>query len=165
METSPEPEQVAQMDDIADESDNPIVGVYNTPTLEAPGLEALSTAATSNMQYIRQVSVPESSPRGINTPQHFTNNIDFILNPVGTENPTCMTLLYSNQSPLIIFLQHLLRSTLPRIIFQNRTPTLAISIALKITKLHSCFGIMERPQDNGKESNTEYNAWLTRGLP
>ncbi|ESZ93520.1 hypothetical protein SBOR_6101 [Sclerotinia borealis F-4128] len=88
MEVTPEPEQLTDstlpttstMDETGD-------AAYNHPSFEkVPGLEALSTAATTNMEYLRQLSVPAQSPRGINTPQHSVNNLDFILNPTGPED-------------------------------------------------------------------------------
>ncbi|KAG4027485.1 hypothetical protein MFRU_029g00090 [Monilinia fructicola] len=87
METTPEPEQpidsalptTTTMDGASD-------GAFNHPSFEkAPGLEALSTAATTNLEYMRQLSVPVQSSRGINTPQYSVNNLDFILNPTGSE--------------------------------------------------------------------------------
>jgi hypothetical protein len=46
----------------------------------AAGLEALSTAATSSLPYIRPLPVPEQpSP-------HSLNNINFILNPTGPDS-------------------------------------------------------------------------------
>ncbi|KAA8568285.1 hypothetical protein EYC84_007321 [Monilinia fructicola] len=66
METTPEPEQpidsalptTTTMDGASD-------GAFNHPSFEkAPGLEALSTAATTNLEYMRQLSVPVQSSRG-----------------------------------------------------------------------------------------------------
>lgn len=51
----------------------------------ASGLDALSTAATIDIEYMRQLSMPIQTPRPINTPQHSVNNLDFILNPAGSE--------------------------------------------------------------------------------
>ncbi|KAJ8065820.1 hypothetical protein OCU04_006483 [Sclerotinia nivalis] len=87
MEASPEPEQPADSTlPTIGTVDTTSDGAYNYPSFEkAPGLEALSTAATTNIEYMRQLSVPVQSPRGINTPQHSVNNLDFILNPTGPE--------------------------------------------------------------------------------
>lgn len=86
MEATPEPEQLTDSSLPATTRDVTDDTAHNRPSFEeAPGLEALSTAATTNMEYMRQLSVPLQSPRGINTPQHSVNNIDFILNPTGPE--------------------------------------------------------------------------------
>jgi len=52
---------------------------------QAPGLEALSAAATSNFQYSRSLSVAMPSPGDINASPHSSNNLNFILNPTDTE--------------------------------------------------------------------------------
>ncbi|KAI9646345.1 hypothetical protein NHQ30_005789 [Ciborinia camelliae] len=82
MEATPEPEQYTDstipIATTIDETDN---GAHSHPSFE----EALSTGATTNMEYMRQLSVPVNSPRGINTPQHSVNHFDFILNPTGLE--------------------------------------------------------------------------------
>ncbi|QSZ34732.1 hypothetical protein DSL72_007587 [Monilinia vaccinii-corymbosi] len=87
VETSPEPElfidsilpTTTMMDEASD-------GASNHPSfVEAPGLEALSTAATNNVEYMPQLSVPVQSSRGINTPQYSVNTLDFILNPTRAE--------------------------------------------------------------------------------
>ncbi|ATZ52245.1 hypothetical protein BCIN_08g00170 [Botrytis cinerea B05.10] len=87
METSPEPEQSTEsILPTATTIDDPVDGVSTYPQFEeAPGLEALSTAATTNMEYMPQLSVHTQSPRSFNTPQHSANNLDFILNPTRPE--------------------------------------------------------------------------------
>ena len=56
----------------------------------APGLEALSAAATSNMQYIRPFSAPAQSPLEATASPHSSNNLNFILNPAGPDGPVGM---------------------------------------------------------------------------
>jgi hypothetical protein len=51
------------------------------PFDEAPGLEALSAAATSNYGYIRPLSNPPHSPGGTIITHPPSNNLNFILNP------------------------------------------------------------------------------------
>jgi hypothetical protein len=58
---------------------------FSMPFDQAPGLEALSAAATSNFQYIRPLSVAVHSPGDINTSPHSSNNLNFILNPTDVE--------------------------------------------------------------------------------
>ncbi len=53
---------------------------FALPFDQAPGLEALSTAATSNFQYIRP------SPVDAQASPHQTNNLNFILNPARPES-------------------------------------------------------------------------------
>jgi hypothetical protein len=89
METTPEPETDPRADSI------PIVlpqlegrsaeSYFNMPFDGAPGLEALSAAATSTFQYIRPLSAPMHSPGDINSSPHSSNNLNFILNPTETE--------------------------------------------------------------------------------
>ena len=95
MEATPEPEQLANSTlpttTAMEETDD---CAYNYPlVVEAHGLEALSTVATANMEYMRQLSAPAQSPRSINTPQHSVNNLDFILNPTGPEDRLSMKIL------------------------------------------------------------------------
>ena len=56
------------------------------PLDQASGLEALSEAATSNLQYIRPVSVPGHTPGDLNASPHSSNNINFLLNPTEAED-------------------------------------------------------------------------------
>jgi hypothetical protein len=95
METSPEPEQSTEsILPTATTIDDPVDGVSTYPQFEeAPGLEALSTAATTNMEYMPQLSVHTQSPRSFNTPQHSANNLDFILNPTRPEAHQSMEMI------------------------------------------------------------------------
>lgn len=95
MEATPEPEQPTESTlptaTTVDETSN---GVSTYPQFEeAPGLEALSTAATTNMEYMPQLSVHTQSPRSLNTPQHSANNLDFILNPARPEAHQSMEII------------------------------------------------------------------------
>lgn len=51
------------------------------PFDEAPGLEALSAAATNNYGYIRPLLNPVHSPGGTIITHPTSNNLNFILNP------------------------------------------------------------------------------------
>ncbi|KAE9379587.1 hypothetical protein N431DRAFT_159847 [Stipitochalara longipes BDJ] len=89
MEDTPEPEAEHGPDSI------PIIvpqieersaeGYFGVPFDQASGLEALSEAATSNLQYIRPVSVPVHTPGDLNASPHSSNNINFLLNPTEAE--------------------------------------------------------------------------------
>ncbi|PQE32714.1 Zn(II)2Cys6 transcription factor protein [Rutstroemia sp. NJR-2017a WRK4] len=106
MEDTPEPEQLNSPGP-SNQPEDTSNTTYDLSSYGAPGLEALSTAATTNMQYMRQLSVPIQSPRGINTPQHTANNLDFILNPTGSEGPLTSPSVdppvnpFSNPNPFI----------------------------------------------------------------
>lgn len=89
MEPSPEPEYrttstpiiVPQLEERSAES------YFHMPFDQAPGLEALSTAATTNFHYIRPLSVPVPSPGDTHASPHSSNNLNFILNPTRPETP------------------------------------------------------------------------------
>jgi hypothetical protein len=93
MEPSPEPADlpplatsVTDLQSDRQPSDNPFhVSFDETPGLEAPGLEALSTAAASNFEYVRALVVPENSAPGANIAQSSSNDLNFILNPTGSD--------------------------------------------------------------------------------
>ncbi|CAG8981908.1 hypothetical protein HYALB_00009163 [Hymenoscyphus albidus] len=84
MEPTPEPEYLP-----ATISTPPIVMQMQEPSQNsyfpgnfegASGLEALSVAATSNLQYLRPLPPPEQQPS-----PHASNNLNFILNPTGPD--------------------------------------------------------------------------------
>jgi hypothetical protein len=90
METTPEPEirtastpiVVSQLGKGNTES------YFHLPYDDAPGLEALSAAATSNLDYIRPLSIPAHSPRDAIVSPPSSNNLNFILNPTGPDGPS-----------------------------------------------------------------------------
>jgi hypothetical protein len=86
MEASPEPEYRATSipilaPQVEERSDN----YYNMSFDQAPGLEALSTAATSGFHYIRPLSVSAQSHGDAQASPHSSNNLNFILNPAGPD--------------------------------------------------------------------------------
>ncbi|TVY65642.1 Transcriptional regulatory protein moc3 [Lachnellula suecica] len=79
---------------------------YNMQFDQASGLEALSAAATSNMQYARPFSAAAQSPLDAITSPHSSNNLNFILNPTGPDGsigvaspPIDPSLITSHPSP------------------------------------------------------------------
>ncbi len=90
-EDTPEPEAEHESDSAPIsvphiEGDRSVDGYFNGSFDQASGLEALSEAATSNLQYIRPVSVPVHTPGDLNASQHLSNNINFLLNPTDPES-------------------------------------------------------------------------------
>ena len=87
MEATPEPEPCIVSPAVVPQLEETVGDTYfHVPFDEAPGLEALSTAATANFEYIRQLPVTIQSPGDmINGSLHSTNNLDFILNPAGPD--------------------------------------------------------------------------------
>jgi hypothetical protein len=81
MEATPEPEQQTSTPIIVPQMEERPVEYFNGPFTQAPGLEALSTAATANFQYIR--AHPAGASPGDAPPS--SNNLNFILNPTGPE--------------------------------------------------------------------------------
>ena len=83
MEATPEPENfdASTSKAIPGFEESEAGNVAQVPFDDAPGLEALSAAATSNYDYIRPLSNLAHSPGGtiINHPS--SNNLNFILNP------------------------------------------------------------------------------------
>lgn len=63
---------------------------FHVPFDQAPGLEALSTAATGNFHYIRPLSASAQSPGDANVSPHSSNNLNFILNPAGPDGALSM---------------------------------------------------------------------------
>ena len=62
---------------------------FHMPFDDAPGLEALSAAATSNFEYIRPMSATVQSP-GEGSISQSSNNLNFILNPTAPERSMSM---------------------------------------------------------------------------
>jgi hypothetical protein len=89
MEPTPEPEsQPALTPVIAQQlEERQHESFFNMPFDQTSGLEALSTAATTNFQYIRPLSVPVPSPGEAHASPHSSNNLNFILNPTRPETP------------------------------------------------------------------------------
>ena len=89
MEDTPEPEMAPRenaMRDIFRPPEDGSAGSYTGMSFDqAPGLEALSAAATSNFQYSRPLAVATPSPGDINASPHSSNNLNFILNPTNTD--------------------------------------------------------------------------------
>jgi hypothetical protein len=90
MEPTPEPEPEPDQADSAHIiapllEERSAENYFNMSFDQAPGLEALSAAATSNFQYARPLSVPVHSPGDINASPHSSNNLNFILNPTDTD--------------------------------------------------------------------------------
>ncbi|KAG9239310.1 hypothetical protein BJ875DRAFT_221903 [Amylocarpus encephaloides] len=83
MEPTPEPglQNTATPVVVPRMSERPANPYYNVNFDEAPGLEALSAAATGSLQYLRPLPVAEQPPA------HSSNNLNFILNPAGPERP------------------------------------------------------------------------------
>ncbi|EKD20866.1 Zn(II)2Cys6 transcription factor [Drepanopeziza brunnea f. sp. 'multigermtubi' MB_m1] len=81
-EPSPEPDfQEISAPVVPPRGDEKPQGSYlNIPYEQAPGLEALSAAATSTFQYIRP------SPADSHASPYQSNNLNFILNPTGPES-------------------------------------------------------------------------------
>ena len=85
-EPEPEPDRADSTPNIAPQlEERPAENYFNMSFDQASGLEALSTAATSNFQYVRPLSVPVHSPGDINASPHSSNNLNFILNPTDTD--------------------------------------------------------------------------------
>lgn len=86
MEATPEPPSLAAS---TDQTPTRLEGEANNTTQipfdDAPGLEALSAAATSDYGYIRPLSNPAHSPGGTLISHPPTNNLNFILNPAVPE--------------------------------------------------------------------------------
>jgi hypothetical protein len=80
MEPTPEPEYRAASSPIivAQPEDRHVNSFLHLPYDEAPGLETLSAAATSNFEYLQPLSANMSPPS--------SNNLNFILNPAGPES-------------------------------------------------------------------------------
>lgn len=92
MEPTPEPEYrpastPVSLPQIEEHPENPY---FHMQYDQAPGLEALSAAATSNMQYIRPFSAPTHSPLEATASPHSSNNLNFILNPTGPDRSAGM---------------------------------------------------------------------------
>jgi hypothetical protein len=96
MEASPEPEVHPTSNPIIipQLEERPPDNYFNVTYDQAPGLEALSTAATSDYQYTRPLSLPSHSPGDTNTSSHASNNLNFILNPVGSDGSIGMYLAW-----------------------------------------------------------------------
>ena len=92
MEATPEPEQRAASTPIVvpQLEERTADNYFHVPFDEAPGLEALSTAATTNFQYIRPLSVSAQSSGDSNISPHSSNNLNFILNPPGPDGSLSM---------------------------------------------------------------------------
>lgn len=82
MEPTPEPEtRTAVTPVVVPRIEERVAETYFTYD-GAPGLEALSTAATSNYDWKRPLSLPAPSP---NTHVSPSNTLNFILNPAGPD--------------------------------------------------------------------------------
>ncbi|KAL2074628.1 hypothetical protein VTL71DRAFT_8406 [Oculimacula yallundae] len=80
MEPTPEPDQSPVPGLSPAVGERPPASIFNMSYDEAPGLDALSTAATSTFQYMRPSSGdPHTSP-------HQSNKLNFILNPTRPES-------------------------------------------------------------------------------
>ena len=92
MEPTPEPEfQTASNPIVVPRLEGrPAENFFHIPYDDAPGLEALSAAATSNFEYIRPMSAVVQPPGEGNVSQHSSNNLNFILNPAGPEGSRSM---------------------------------------------------------------------------
>lgn len=88
IEPTPEPEfQPTSSDSTIAQGleDRPTENYFHMPYDDASGLEALSAAATSKFEYVRPLSAAVQSPSEGSVTHHSSNNLDFILNPVGPE--------------------------------------------------------------------------------
>ena len=85
IEDTPDPENHTPIPTIAMQSSEDIQrgSYFHIPYDQAPGLEALSTAATGNFQYNREHLVSASGQA--NSSPLPTNNINFLLNPTRSE--------------------------------------------------------------------------------
>lgn len=92
MEPTPEPEfpNIANPILVPRLEERPAESLFHIPYDDAPGLEALSAAATSNFEYIRPISAAVQSPGEASVSQHSSNNLNFILNPAGPEGGMSM---------------------------------------------------------------------------
>ena len=84
MEATPEPEYTNRSTsaDLSSLEERPAETSFHIPPYDdAPGLEALSTAAAGNFEYIR----PLSATGNRTVSQHSSNKLNFILNPAGPE--------------------------------------------------------------------------------
>jgi hypothetical protein len=90
MEATPEPEyQATSIPILVPQVEERSADIYYGMSFDqAPGLEALSTAATSGFQYIRPLSVSAQSHGDAQASPHSSNNLNFILNPAGPDGPT-----------------------------------------------------------------------------
>jgi hypothetical protein len=95
MEPTPEPEYRAASSPIivAQPEDRHVNSFLHLPYDEAPGLETLSAAATSNFEYLQPLSATGQSPPGVNISPPSSNNLNFILNPAGPESSLGMSFL------------------------------------------------------------------------
>jgi hypothetical protein len=90
MEATPEPEYPASTPiEVQHVEERPADNYFPMQYDQTSGLEALSTAATGNYQYMRTLSVPGQSPPDANPSPH-SNNLNFILNPAGPERSVGM---------------------------------------------------------------------------
>lgn len=84
MEDTPEPEQEPEQQPVVTlgpQIEERVESYYAIASSQANGLEALSTAATTNFAYVRPAGLsPGDMP-------HSSNNLNFILNPAGPEIP------------------------------------------------------------------------------
>jgi hypothetical protein len=87
MEATPEPENLdsSKTSGMPRFDDREADNFTQMPFDDAPGLEALSAAATSNYGYIRPISNPAQSPVSTIMPHPSSNNLNFILNPAVPE--------------------------------------------------------------------------------
>ena len=99
MEATPEPENPdsSTAQDIPGLEKRESESFAQVPFDEAPGLEALSAAATSNYGYIRPLSDPAHSPGGTIITHPQSNKLNFILNP----DPERGLGMCSHTSPII----------------------------------------------------------------
>ena len=81
MEPTPEPARPGSVTIVSPRAEEqPSETFFNIPYDQAPGLEALSAAATSSFQYI-QPSLGDAQ-----TSTHQSNKLNFILNPTRPES-------------------------------------------------------------------------------
>jgi hypothetical protein len=83
MEATPEPDDLesSTASAVPELEDRDSQNFGQMPFDEAPGLEALSAAATSNYGYIRPLANPAHSPGGTLITHPSSNKLNFILNP------------------------------------------------------------------------------------
>lgn len=91
MEPTPEPEFQPMQSPVATMAvqmqERPQNSYFPATFEGAPGLEALSVAATSNLQYLRPLPPPpEQQPS-----PHASNNLNFILNPTGPDRSSSVS--------------------------------------------------------------------------
>lgn len=87
MDPTPEPEfQPASNSIVAPRlEERPAENSFHIPYDDAPGLEALSAAATSNFEYVRPLSAVVQAPSEGSVAQQSSNKLNFILNPAAPE--------------------------------------------------------------------------------